>query len=333
MSELNTEASLDNWTRVCSVEDLAPRSGRSVRCGEIDIALFRLSHDAIAAVEDRCPHKGGKLSEGIVSDHTVICPLHNWRIDLLRGEAADPDKGCVRRFPVDIRDGEIYLNLADKDAPLPEPLAESVGRHADTGRPKLGRRRAGVKDFAIHDFDRPIPVLAVEPPSPHTEETHRLQLTDLGGESTTYSLQDLRDRFEMVEIPTHITCLMFGFTHPVTWTGVRLCDVIERVKGDFSFASFYSWDTTETREGERFFETLPRHYALDPRTVLAFGMNGEALPKEHGGPLRLVVPFLQGYKSVKWLTDIRLTEQDEVGYKKKHGFIEFPEFSRPTSAP
>ncbi len=333
MSRMIAKSKIEQWTRACAVEDLPRRGGRAVRCSEVDIALFRLSHDAIAAVEDRCPHKGGKLSEGIVCDHTVICPLHGWRIDLIRGEATEPDKGCVRRFGVDVRNGEVFVNLAGQDTPLAAPLADSVGRHADTGRPKLGRRRASVKDFALYDFDRPIPVLAVEPPSPHTEETHRMRLTDLSGQSTTYSIDDLRERFPVVEFPAHIACLMFGFTRPLTWTGVQLCDVLEGIHSDYNYASFHSWETTETREGERFFETLPRRYVLDPRTLLTFGMNGGPLPKEHGGPLRLAVPFLQGYKSVKWLTDIRLTDRDEIGYKKKHGFIEFPEFNLPTSMP
>ena len=331
MSGPMVDLNLEEWIRVCAINDLPHRGGRAVRIGATDVALFCLSHGAIVAVEDRCPHKGGKLSEGIVCDHTVVCPLHGWRIDLLRGEATDPDAGCVRRFPVDVRNGGVFVSVAGRNAPLPAPLAERVGRHSDTGRPKLGRRRAGVQDFALHDFDRPIPVLAVEPPSPHDELTHRVQLTDLRGQSSTYSIDDLRERFPTVESPAHIVCLMFGFTRPVTWTGVRLRDLLAGTEGPFNFASFHSWDTTGTPEGERFFETLPRRYALDPRALLAFGMNGGPLPREHGGPLRLAVPFLQGYKSVKWLTDIRLTEHDEIGYKKKHGFIEFPEFDHPAA--
>jgi DMSO/TMAO reductase YedYZ molybdopterin-dependent catalytic subunit len=152
------------------------------------------------------------------------------------------------------------------------------------------------------------------------------------GEKTSYSLEDLRKEFTVQEVPAHITCLMFNFTNPVTWTGIRLADILAKFEGQFNFASFYSWDTHETKEGDRFFETLPKNYVLDPRTLLAIGMNGGPLPKEHGGPLRLAAPFLQGYKSVKWLTDIRLTTEDEIGYKKLHGFIEFPEFNPPPSA-
>ena len=71
-----------------------------------------------------------------------------------------------------------------------------------------------------------------------------MRLTDLSGQSTTYSIDDLRDRFSIVESPVHIACLMFGFTRPVTWTGVRLCDVLEGLDDAFNYASVHSWDTT-----------------------------------------------------------------------------------------
>jgi DMSO/TMAO reductase YedYZ molybdopterin-dependent catalytic subunit len=65
-------------------------------------------------------------------------------------------------------------------------------------------------------------------------------------------------------------------------------------------------------------ETLSRR-RRDRRTMLAFGLDGEALPHEYGGPLRLVVPFLQGYKSVKWLTRIEAFQHDPAGIKRLLG--------------
>jgi DMSO/TMAO reductase YedYZ molybdopterin-dependent catalytic subunit len=211
------------------------------------------------------------------------------------------------------------------------PIEDVTGVHPDTRRPKLGRRRATRDDFSVFDFEREVPVLAVEPPSPDTDESLRLQLTRAETSAdTTLTVGDLRDRFPIVSVPSHVTCLMFGFTRAVTWTGVRLRDVLEASSvADAPFFSFHSWETKETREKERFFETLPHAYANDPRTMLVFAMNDAPLPKEHGGPLRLVVPFLQGYKSVKWLTWIEATEKDAIGYKKLHGFIEFPELAAP----
>ena len=65
------------------------------------------------------------------------------------------------------------------------------------------------------------------------------------------------ERFELVEMAAHIVCLMFGCVRPATWIGFRLQDVLASIDWPFTHASFFSWDTTQTRERERFFETLP----------------------------------------------------------------------------
>lgn len=322
------------WLPILREEDLPRGRGRAVRALGRELALFRTSHGAVLAVENRCPHRGGPLAEGLLSDHHVFCPLHGWKIDLVTGAAVAPDRGCVALLPVELRDGRVLVDAEALAARVtPRPLEELCGTHPDSGRPRLGRRRATPEDFTIQDFDREVPVLAVEPPSPDTPESLRLEIVSPRGRHAELTLYDLLARHRAVDAPTHLTCLMFGFTRPVTWRGVRLADVLAAaVPRDIldatPFFAFYSWDTAATREGERFFESLPRAYALDPRTLLAFGMNGAALPKEHGGPLRLVVPFLQGYKSVKWLVRIALCPVDPVGYKKRHGFIEFPELQR-----
>jgi nitrite reductase (NADH) small subunit len=325
-----TTAAPATWTRICGLGEIPERGGRRARLGELEVALFRTSHGGVLAVEDRCPHRGGKLSEGIVTGHEVVCPLHGWKVNLVTGSAVAPDRGCVRRIPARIEGEQVYVmerpEPAEAESP---PIEELTGVHADSRRPKLGRRRAEAGDFSVQDFDRAIPVLAVEPPSPATAEDYRLRISGEAG-SVELTLGDLVARYAVRRAATHLTCMMFGFTRAVEWEGVRLAEVLEDLGAtDFAHASFYSWETTGTPEGERFFETLPLMYALDPRTLLATGLNGGALPKEHGGPLRLAVPFLQGYKSVKWLTWIKLGEADEVGYKKKHGFIEFPEFYPP----
>ena len=84
-----------------------------VRPGHPDgnVAVFRTEDDRVFAVLDRCPHKGGPLSQGIVFGDRVACPLHNWTIELATGEAVAPDVGCARRFPVRIERGVVYLAL------------------------------------------------------------------------------------------------------------------------------------------------------------------------------------------------------------------------------
>lgn len=96
--------------------DDIPRLGarviRTARQG--DIAIFRTSKDEVFALEDRCPHKGGPLSQGIVFGRRVSCPLHGWTVELADGCAVAPDRGCARRFPVKVEsDGTIRLLLPD----------------------------------------------------------------------------------------------------------------------------------------------------------------------------------------------------------------------------
>ena len=101
----------NEWKRICALEDI-PRLGARVVASQVqgNIAVFRAADDHVFALLDRCPHKGGPLSEGIVFGRSVACPLHNWTIGLETGCANAPDKGCTRRFEVRIEDGSILLN-------------------------------------------------------------------------------------------------------------------------------------------------------------------------------------------------------------------------------
>lgn len=104
------------WKTVCNVADI-PMLGarvvkRAVKPGEArsDVAIFRNSEDKIFALLDRCPHKGGPLSQGIVFGERVACPLHNWNIQLDSGCATAPDEGCAQKFSVKVEDGQVYLD-------------------------------------------------------------------------------------------------------------------------------------------------------------------------------------------------------------------------------
>ena len=96
--------------RICKLDDI-PRLGsrRYVRGDGKVIAIFRTATDQVFALDDRCPHKGGPLSQGIVFGESVACPLHNWCIDLKSGAAAAPDEGCVERFGVRVVAGEVEI--------------------------------------------------------------------------------------------------------------------------------------------------------------------------------------------------------------------------------
>ena len=98
-----------NWVEVGRIEDIPLLGARLVKSRKGDIAVFRTQGDEIFALRDKCPHKGGPLSQGIVHGKKVACPLHDWKIHLDTGLAVAPDEGCAARFAVEVRDGVIFL--------------------------------------------------------------------------------------------------------------------------------------------------------------------------------------------------------------------------------
>ena len=103
---------MSNWIKVCALDEIPKLGARVVQHGGIDIAVFRNAEDEVFAVEDRCPHKGGPLSQGIVHGRKVTCPLHGWNIELDSGCAVAPDEGCAREFPIKIEDSRVWLDLS-----------------------------------------------------------------------------------------------------------------------------------------------------------------------------------------------------------------------------
>lgn len=94
-----------------NVNHIPEQSSRTLYVNNIEIAIFRLSNGEVRAIENRCPHKNGKLSEGIVCDHYVYCPLHEWKINVHDGTVQHPDEGNVLTFPVEVDEqGDMYLN-------------------------------------------------------------------------------------------------------------------------------------------------------------------------------------------------------------------------------
>ncbi len=100
------------WIKLCTVDAVPLRGGRLIRAGKKNIALFRLTNGSIRAIDSRCPHKQGPLAEGIISNDTIICPLHAQKIDLTSGKVLAPDTGCVTTYPIKIDDNEVFIDLA-----------------------------------------------------------------------------------------------------------------------------------------------------------------------------------------------------------------------------
>ena len=100
-----------NWLDICALDEINPLGSRVVAGPKGDIAIFRAADDQVFALDDRCPHKGGPLSQGLSYGKRVACPLHNWQIELESGEAVAPDQGCAHRHPVRVENGRVLLGL------------------------------------------------------------------------------------------------------------------------------------------------------------------------------------------------------------------------------
>ena len=103
---------MSSFVKVASLADIPRLGSRVVRKGDLNIAVFRTGDDQVFAMHDKCPHKGGPLSQGIVHGCRVTCPLHSMVIDLANGQAVAPDEGHVQTFPAMIEDGAIWVDLA-----------------------------------------------------------------------------------------------------------------------------------------------------------------------------------------------------------------------------
>ena len=100
-----------NFISICKLDDIPVLGARRFKRddGKV-IAVFRNGEDKIFALQDKCPHKGGPLSQGIVFGERVACPLHNWSIELASGCALAPDEGCTRKFTVKVENGDVSLD-------------------------------------------------------------------------------------------------------------------------------------------------------------------------------------------------------------------------------
>ena len=125
------ETDMNEWITICAIDEIPVLGARRVaRAQGLDVAVFRTASGEVFALLDRCPHKGGPLSQGLVFGSSVACPLHNWTIALTTGQAAAPDEGCTPRFAVRLEGSEVQLRadeLAQHALEQTRPLAGPVG--------------------------------------------------------------------------------------------------------------------------------------------------------------------------------------------------------------
>ena len=144
---------MSEWTVICRVEDIPLLGARRVaRDGAVAVAVFRNSEDKVFALLDRCPHKGGPLSQGIVFGDSVACPLHNWTIGLADDCAKAPDVGCTTSFACKVDGGQVFLDAEElrTKAMAPSPL---------TGEGWDGGETVALSSAVAHQQPTPTPAL------------------------------------------------------------------------------------------------------------------------------------------------------------------------------
>ncbi|MBA2963629.1 MULTISPECIES: nitrite reductase small subunit NirD [Ramlibacter] len=125
---------MSDWTVICRVDDIPVLGARRVaRPRGVDVAVFRNGEDQVFALLDRCPHKGGPLSQGIVFGTSVACPLHNQTIGLDDGCAKAPDEGCTPTFACRVEDGNVLLDAGELATRALDLAAPRAGPTASRG--------------------------------------------------------------------------------------------------------------------------------------------------------------------------------------------------------
>jgi nitrite reductase (NADH) small subunit len=123
------------WLPVCRIEDIPVLGARRVeRDRGMPVALFRTAEDRVFALLDRCPHKGGPLSQGIVAGEGVACPLHGWTVAFADGRARAPDEGATPTFDCRVEGGVVLLDeeqLASRGLEWAAPVAGPCARSGD----------------------------------------------------------------------------------------------------------------------------------------------------------------------------------------------------------
>jgi len=102
---------MSNWIKITEIENVPSMGSRKVIVSDSEIVIFKTKDNSIFAVNNVCPHRQGKLSEGLVHEHMVTCPLHNWDIDLETGTVPSEENVCTQKYETRVEEGVIYLSI------------------------------------------------------------------------------------------------------------------------------------------------------------------------------------------------------------------------------
>jgi nitrite reductase [NAD(P)H] small subunit len=98
------------WLQVCRIDEMSRPGVRTLALPDLNVAVFQLADGKMFGIEDRCPHRGARLSAGVVYDgDKIACLDHGWGVRLPDGGVEPPEQGCVRVFPVKVEDGSVFV--------------------------------------------------------------------------------------------------------------------------------------------------------------------------------------------------------------------------------
>ncbi len=179
---------------------------------------------------------------------------------------------------------------------------------------RLGVRYPKFKEhFSVLDFsaDRAVPVISLyEMPKEISKDEVKISVCGLDCKKRTFNWENLQ-KIKKIKSRMPLICQIFNWAEIIRWEGWKLKDALEFFGIDGKENRYYAFYSSDGN----YFESLSRKEAMDERSYLIYGMNGKDLSHEHGGPVRLAIPFLQGYKSVKWLCGVRSFQNDPLGIK------------------
>lgn len=144
--------------------------------------------------------------------------------------------------------------------------------------------------------------------------TYRLDVTGLVGSPTSYTLADLKAMPRADQI-SDFHCVTGWSVSDVRWAGVRIADLLERAGAKSNVAALNFVSAENPYE-----DSLTLEQALLPDVMLAYEMDGGPISRPHGAPVRLVMPQMYGYKSVKWVNRIELGTVAQPGYWERNGY-------------
>ncbi len=103
------------------VSEIPLGQGKCFTIGRHEVAVFRARDGALFAVENRCPHRGGPLAEGIIGQAQVICPLHGYKFDLTTGHQVGGAE-CIKTYKIRQEGSSIVLSFEFPPVTIEEPV-------------------------------------------------------------------------------------------------------------------------------------------------------------------------------------------------------------------